>query len=123
VIVDSSDWIEFFTDGPLAGDYAKYLKAFDKITTPTIVVYEVYKIIKRERTEEDALSAIAVMNRTFVVSLTESIALFAADLSLKHTLPMAASIVYATALEQRCSVVTSDMYFKDLKQVILLAKR
>ncbi|MDP2279010.1 MAG: type II toxin-antitoxin system VapC family toxin, partial [Nitrospirota bacterium] len=86
-LVDSSGWIEFFTDGPLAKEYSKYLKDITKVVTPTIVLYEVYKKIKRERTEEDALSAVSLINKTSVIPLSESIALLAADLSLKYSLP------------------------------------
>ncbi len=122
VVVDSSGWIEYFTDGPLAAAYAKHLKDLSRLATPTIVLYEVYKKIKRERSEEDALSAAAVMNRTTVVPLTESIALLAADLSLKHSLPMADAIVYASANEKQCPVVTSDGHFERLDGVIFIKK-
>jgi predicted nucleic acid-binding protein len=121
LLVDSSGWIEFFTDGPLAPDYTKYLKDLTKIVTPTIVLYEVYRKIKRERTEEDALLAVSLLNSTSVIPLSESIALLAADLSLKYSLPMADAIVYSTALEENCKVITSDMHFKDLDRVILVA--
>jgi predicted nucleic acid-binding protein len=120
-LVDSSGWIEFFTNGPLAKEYTRYLKDPVRIVTPTIVLYEVYKKIKRERTEEEALTAVSLMNRTSVVDLTESIALFAADLSIKHSLPMADAIVYATALEHNCRLVTSDAYFKKLDKVVFLS--
>jgi len=119
-LVDSSGWIEFFTGGPLAGEYARHLKDPDRVITPTIVLYEVYKKIKRERTEEEALSAVSLMNRTKVVDLTESTALFAADLSLKHSLPMADAIVYATALEADCTVITSDAHFRKLDKVVFV---
>jgi toxin FitB len=120
VIVDSSGWIEFFTDGPLSSEYAKYLKDIKTLVTPTIILYEVYKKIKRERTEEDALLAAGLMNRTSVIPLHESIALLAADLSLKYSLPMADAIVYATAVEENCRVVTSDTHFKGLDNVVLI---
>jgi len=120
VIVDSSGWIEFFTDGPLSLEYAKYLKDVKTLVTPTIILYEVYKKIKRERTEEDALLAAGLMNRTSVIPLHESIAFLAADLSLKYSLPMADAIVYATAVEENCRVVTSDMHFKGLDNVVLI---
>jgi predicted nucleic acid-binding protein len=120
LLVDSSGWIEFFTDGPLASEYTKYLKDLTKIVTPTIVLYEVYKKIKKERTEEDALLAVSLINRTSVIPLSESIALLAADLSLKYALPMADAIVYSTALEENCKVITSDIHFKDLDRVILI---
>lgn len=120
LVVDSSGWIEFFTEGLLASEYSKYLKDLTKIKTPTIVLYEVYKKIKRERTEEDALLAVSLINRTSIIPLSESIALLAADLSLKHSLPMADAIVYATALEENCKIVTNDAHFKGLDRVILV---
>jgi predicted nucleic acid-binding protein len=120
LLVDSSGWLEYFTDGPLASEYSKYFKDLTKIVTPTIVLYEVYKKVKRERTEEDALLAVSLINKTTVVPLRESIALLAADLSLKHSLPMADAIVYATALEENCKIVTSDMHFKGLERIELI---
>jgi len=119
-LIDSSGWIEFLTDGPLAAEYSKYLKDTSKIKTPTIVIYEVYKKIKRERTEEDGLLAVSLLNYTSVIQLSESIALFAADLSLKYGLPMADAIVYATALEEGCKVVTSDTHFRGLDNVVFI---
>lgn len=120
LLVDSSGWIEFFTDGPLAGEYAKYINNPAQIITPTIVLYEVYKKIKRERSEEDALLAVSLMNKTTVIPLSESIALLAADVSLKHSLPMADAMVYATALEDGCDIVSSDGHFKGLERVLFL---
>lgn len=120
-LIDSSGWIEFFTSGPLAGEYAKYIKNPSRIITPTIVLYEVYKKVKRGRTEEEALTAVAVIKRSTVVQLSESIALFAADLSIKYSLPMADAIVYATALEANCRIVTSDAHFDGLDKVIFLS--
>lgn len=119
-LVDSSGWIEYFTDSPLAAQYSKYLKDPAKIVTPSIVIYEVYKKIKKERTEEDALLAASLINKTIVVSLTESIALLSADISLKYSLPMADAIVYATAMENNCTVVTGDSHFKGLDRVIFI---
>ena len=99
VLLDSSGWIEFFTGGPLAERYAAYLTPRYQIVTPTVVLYEVYKKIKRERGEETALLFVGRLNATHVVHLTESIALLAADVSLRHGLAMADAIVYATAKE------------------------
>jgi predicted nucleic acid-binding protein len=119
-LIDSSGWIEFFTNSSRVDVYIKYLKDPQNIVTPTIVLYEVYKKIRRDRTEEDALLAVSAINRTSIIELSESIALLAADLSLKYDLPMADAIVYATALENNCKVVTSDEHFKNLENVILI---
>jgi len=120
IIIDSSGWIEYFTDGPLSAEYAKYLKDFTKIVTPTIILYEVYKKVRKERTEEDALLAVSLISRTSIIPLRESTSLLAADLSLKHSLPMADAIVYATALEENCKVITSDIHFKGLDNVTII---
>ncbi|MBI4823891.1 MAG: type II toxin-antitoxin system VapC family toxin [Nitrospirae bacterium] len=119
-LVDSSGWIEFFTDGPLCSEYSRYLKDPTKIITPTIILYEVYKKIKKERTEADAILAVSSMWKTTIVPLSESIALTSADLSLKHLLPMADAIVYATSLEKGCKVITSDTHFRGLEDVVLI---
>jgi toxin FitB len=119
-LLDSSGWIEYLTDGPNAGAYGHYLKHPEKLITPTIVLYEVYKKIKRERTEEEALKSVSLMKMTAVKELTESIALFAADVSIRYSLPMADAMVYATAMETGCSVVTSDAHFKDLDHVVFV---
>ena len=118
VLLDSSGWIEFFTDGPLAYRYAAYLTPRYHLITPTIVLYEVYKKIKRERSEETALLFAGRLNATEVIQLTESIALLAADVSLRHGLAMADAIVYATARDQEAEVVTGDADLKDLPGVV-----
>lgn len=120
VLLDSSGWIEFFIGGPLAQRYASYLTPSSEIITPTIVLYEVYKKIKRERGEETAVLFAGRLNATQVVPLTESIAFLAADLSLRHGLAMADAIVYATAQDQEAQVVTSDADLKDLPGVVYL---
>lgn len=121
-LVDSSGWLEFFGDGSLADKYAAYLSETDQVVTPTIVLYEVYRWIKRQRTEEDALVAAAQMQKTRIEPLTETVALTAADLGLEHGLAMADAIVYATALLRSTELVTSDRDFADLPGVTYIEK-
>ena len=118
IVMDSSGWIEFFTDGPLADQYARYFAMKHQLITPTIVLYEVYKKIKRERGEETALLFAGRLSATEVIQLTEPIALLAADLSLRHTLAMADAIVYATARDQDAELVTGDADLKNLPRVV-----
>lgn len=120
VLLDSSAWIEFFTDGPLANRYAAYLTPRYRLITPTIVLYEVYKKIHRERGEESAVLFAGRLNATEVVQLTPSIALLAADVSLRYGLAMADAIVYATARDQEAEVVTGDADLKDLPGVVYI---
>ena len=121
-VVDSSGWLEFLTDGPLAARYASYLEELDDVLTPTVVVFEVYKWIKRERSEEEALIAAAQIEKTRIVPLTTTVALTAADLGLEHRLAMADSIVYSTALLHQAELVTSDRDFASLPGVEYVAQ-
>ena len=122
VIVDSCGWLEWFSDGILAAKYQKHLENKKELLVPTIVLYEVYKILKREVGEEKALPAIGHMKSSEVIPFDENLALQAADLSLLHNLAMADAIVYATTLENNCKLITSDGDLKGLSQVTFISK-
>ena len=122
-LVDSIGWIEFFTDGPLSNEYYTYLKEPATLLTPTIVLYEVYKKVKMERSEEEALVAAAQIAKTQMIPLTEQIALSAADLSIRYKLPMADAILYATGLSENARIITSDSHFEKLPGVTFLKRK
>ncbi|HXI11064.1 MAG TPA: type II toxin-antitoxin system VapC family toxin [Thermoanaerobaculia bacterium] len=113
IVVDSSAWLEFLTDGPLADQFASRLRLSARVITPAIVVYEVYKHIKRLRGEDAAIEAVAAMQKTNVISLDQELALLAADLSLEHKLAMTDAIVLATARQYDAKVITSDSDSRD----------
>jgi predicted nucleic acid-binding protein len=123
IVVDSSGWLEFLTDGVLADEYANRLRQPAAVITPTIVMYEVYKHTKRLRSEEEAWDAVAAMQKTRVLPLTDELALLAADLSLMHKLPMADAIVLATAQAHDAEVITSDSDFADIPGVVYIPKK
>ena len=117
IVVDSSGWLQFLTDGPLANYYAKRLEQQASIVTPAIVVYEVYKHSKRLRGYDGALDALTAMRNTRIVPLDEELALTAADVSIELKLAMADSIILATAREFGAELVTSDDDFKEVPGV------
>ena len=123
IVVDSSGWVEFFTDASLAADYFSRLRNLAIVVTPVIVIYEVYKRLKRDLSEDDALVAVSAMQRTRVVPVSQELALLAADLSLEHGLAMADAMVLATARLFRAELVTSDADFQNLAGVTYLPKR
>ena len=116
-LIDSYGWIEYFADGPLAEKYAPHvLNANEKNTvTPSIILYEVYKRLKKEEGEEVALEAYAQITRTEIVPLDQDSALRAADISLAHGLAMADAIIYSTAKTYSAELVTSDPHLKGLE--------
>lgn len=117
ILVDSSGWIEYFMNGPLAEKYAGYLVKSREVLTPTIALYEVFKILKNQLGEEHALDAAVQMGETNIIPLSDSLAYHAANLSLEHKLSMADSIIYATAHSHQVTLFTSDADFKDLPKV------
>lgn len=122
IVVDSSGWLEFLTDGTLADVYASRLRQPASVITPTIIIYEVYKHSKRLRGEESALDAVAAMQKTRVVPLNDELALIAGDLSLEHKLPMADAIILATARMYDAEVVTSGADFEGVPGVTYIPK-
>lgn len=86
----------------------------------SIEIYEVYKVIRRDISEERAVEAISAMTKAEIVGVDESLALEAADISLELGLAMADSLVYATAIRLGATLVTADTDFADLPNVVLL---
>jgi toxin FitB len=123
IVLDSSGWIEFFADGPYAEEFATRLRHPTSVITPTIAIYEVYKWIKRERSEDEAIEAVATMKKTRIAALTEEIAMTAADLSLTHGLPMADSMMLAFAEANRAELVTTDAGFEKVPGVTVFSKK
>lgn len=120
IVVDSSGWLQFLTDGPLADEYAARLRQPAAVLTPTIIIYEVYKHAQRLRGDQGALDAVAAMQKTRVIELNTELALVAADLSIEHKLPMADAIILATARLHEAEVVTSDADFEGIPGVTYL---
>jgi predicted nucleic acid-binding protein len=120
-LVDSSGWLHYFMNGPLAERFAGFLSKSREVLTPTIVLYEVYKRLKIERDQGHALNAVAQMEETNVVSLSESLAYHAANLSIEHQLAMADAIIYATADAYNAKLITSDADLKGLSRVTYIS--
>jgi len=121
-VVDSSAWLEYFADGPNADAFAPAIETPEELLVPTICLYEVFKSVLRQRGESAAFSVIAVMKQGQVVELTERIALLAADLSHQSRLPMADSVILATARLHDAHIWTQDVDFDGFENVTYAAK-
>ena len=122
-VVDSSGWIEYFTEGPNAGFFAGAIEKIEELLVPARSIYEVFKWVSRERGETQALKAIAHMQLGEVIDLDSKLAIFSARLSLQAKLPMADSIVYATARAHEATLWTQDDDFEGLEGVKYIAKK
>lgn len=122
-VVDSSAWLEFFADGPNAEVFAAPLRNRQELVVPSITVYEVFKVVCRQRGEDAALQAAALMQQGMVVELSPSLAMVAAKTSLELSLPMADSIILATARLHKATLWTQDEHFSNIPSVRFVRKR
>jgi toxin FitB len=122
-VVDSSGWLEYFADGPNATEFAKPIQATNTLVVPSISLFEVFKRVMTQRGEDAALEAIALMRQGRVVPLDDVLALDGARLSVEHRLPMADSIILATALAHKATLWTQDAEFEHVPGVRYIARR
>ncbi len=116
-VVDSSAWLEFFADSERADLYEEPILDTRRLLVPAICLYEVYRVMARQRSEAAALEAIAAMQQGTVIDLSAELALSAAQLSLEHSLPMADATILATTYSQQAELWTQDADFEGLPGV------
>ncbi len=121
-VVDSSAWLAYFADEPNAQHFASAIEAPDSLIVPSITLLEVFKKVAQQRGEGVALQYVAVMQQGRVVALDAPLALLAASLGARHKLPLADSIIYATAQQGNALVWTQDADFEGLQNVRYFAK-
>ncbi len=119
-LVDSSGWIEYLAARPKADEFARYIEGDEPLVTSVIQVYEIYKVVRRDISEERAIESVSALRTTRIEPLAESLALEAADIALEHGLAMADAIILATAAKHRAGIVTADADFDGLPGVTLI---
>ncbi len=112
-VVDSSGWLEFLTGSTRSRIFLPAIKDTKNLIVPVISVYEVVKRILRDGDEADARNAIQAMTLGQTVDIDLSLALVAA----RYKLPMADSIIYATAQYHQATLWTQDEDFEGLPGV------
>ena len=100
-----------------------YLSAPEKVVVPTLVQYEIARLVLRERGDQAAMEAVAATNLCQVMPVTTEITLLAARLSTEHKLPMADAIILATARDRACVLVSLDAHFEGIDGVVYLPKK
>lgn len=116
-VVDSSGWLEYFGEGPNAAHFAGPLGQPEELIVPVISVFEVFKRVLQQRDETSALQAAALMQQGQVVALDAALAIAAAKLSFELKLPLADSIILATARQFNAVLWTQDADFENMPGV------
>ncbi|MBN1942840.1 MAG: type II toxin-antitoxin system VapC family toxin [Phycisphaerae bacterium] len=121
-VVDSSAWLEYFSGGPNANAFTPPIENVDELLVPSIVLLEVFKRVLQQRGEEAALQAAAHMQTGQLVPLDDELALSAAKLGMETKLPLADSVILATAKKYSATVWTMDSDFQGLPKVEYVPK-
>lgn len=122
-VVDSSGWIEYFSEGKNADFFTSPIRDVDKLIVPTICIYEVFKRLLAERDEDSALLSVGLMSHGREVELDRTIAIDAAQISRELKLAMADSVILATARAHNAALWTQDEHFKDIDGVKYIEKK
>ena len=122
-VVDSSAWLEYFANGPNAGYFAPAIEDVSQLVVPSICILEVFKRVHQQRGEALALQAVALMQQGQVQDLDGPLALSAGRIGLAHTLPLADSVVLATARRHGAILWTQDADVKGLEGVRYTQRR
>ncbi len=121
-VVDSSGWLEYFADAPNADFFAPAIEDPPNLIVPSISLYEVFKRVLVQRDEDSAIKVVALMQKGQVVELNASLALSAARTSAQHQLPLADSVILATARAYQATLWTQDADFEGMDGVNYIAK-
>jgi predicted nucleic acid-binding protein len=116
-VIDTSIWIEVFRGSDLGRKHLPLLSTPEEIIVPTIIQYEIFKWLSRERTVEEATLAITFTGECHVRELTTELAMLAAELSAIHKLHATDAIILATAQMHEAPLVTCDAHFEGLPGV------
>ncbi len=122
-VVDSSGWLEYFADGPNAEFFSKPIQDVERLIVPTLSIFEVFKRIVQQRGESDALQAVAVMQQGTIVDLTLTLALDSVRVSIEKNLPLADSVMLATAQLHNAKFWTQDADFQKMEGVEYIGKK
>jgi predicted nucleic acid-binding protein len=122
-IVDSTLWLEYFAGTDAGNVVSDVIENTDELIIPTITIYEVFKKLLLETSEDKALFAIAHMRQGKIVELSDELSLSAAKISNDYKIPMADSIIYATNLKFNSTLWTQDKHFSGLKSVNYYEKK
>ncbi len=116
-VVDSCGWLEFFADGPNAGFFAAPITDTERLVVPTISLFEVFRRVLQQRGEDAALQAVAQMRQGKLAGLDADLALRAASLAHRMKLPLADSVMLATAQAHGAVLWTQDSDFEGVDGV------
>lgn len=122
-VVDSSAWLAYFTDEPTADFFSQTIEDAELLIVPSVCIYEVFKVIVREKGEDDAFLAIAAMQQRKVIDLDADLGIEAASVGNDEKLAFADSIIYTITQKYHATLWTQDVHFSNKLRVQYIEKK
>lgn len=116
-VVDSSGWLEYFGGTNRANLFSEAIEKTETLIVPSLSLFEIFKKVYKEKGEDLALKIVAHMQLGTVINLDSRISIYAAKISVEKSIPMADSIIYATAQLNKATLWTQDNDFRGLAGV------
>jgi toxin FitB len=122
-LVDSSAWLAYFADEATADFFAEAIEDTELLIVPSVCLHEVFKVILREKGEDEAFLAVAAMQQGIVVDLDSNLAIESAAVAHEEKLSLAGAIIYTTAQKHSATLWTQDAHFAKKFGVQYIKKR
>jgi predicted nucleic acid-binding protein len=122
-IVDTSGWLEYFGGTTRAKYFEKAIENTSELIVPAICIYEVFKKLLSDYSEDEALIAIGHMKMGKIADIDFGVSVQAAKISKEHKIPMADSIILACGTKYNATIYTQDRDFKGMPNVKYFEKR
>lgn len=122
-VVDSSCWLEYFADTPAAAPFRAVIEDTRNLIVPTIVIAEVCRRASQLKGAQGVKQVTVQMSLGQVADLDRAIALASVQIGVELKLPLADSIILATARTHGATLWTQDAHFQNLDNVRYFEKK
>jgi toxin FitB len=119
-IYDTRFFVEYFysPDKEQVGKIKEEFRSKNEKMVSSLTIHEFHRIVLKTKGKEGAALRSGTIQRDFqVVDVDYSIAVKSAELRAKHPMPMADSVIAATAQIKECTLFSDDNHFKNVENL------
>ena len=109
----------FYTSDPqLAKKLKEEFRSVKKKLVSSLTIHEIHRVVLKKEGKEVATLRSSTIRMDFqVIDVDYTIAVKSAELRNKHQMPMADSVIAATAQIQGCPLFSDDAHFKNIENL------
>jgi len=119
-LYDTRFFAEYFysADQQLVRKLKEELRLVNERMVSSLTIHEIHRVVLKKEGKEVAALRSSTIRRDFqVIDVDYVIAVKSAELRSKHQMPMADSVIAATAQLQGCPLFSDDAHFKNIENL------